>query len=99
MAGRAYLPSWSSGLSGTQPAPKPRRYTDGASAGGPGDDGYSVPRACAVAGVHCACPGEHGGAEVLDLAARRAPVKAKGSKPRTRRRGAPREDYVMEPVH
>lgn len=37
--------------------------------------------------------------EELDLAARRAPVKAKGSKPRTRRRGAPREDYVMEPVY
>lgn len=37
--------------------------------------------------------------EELDLAARRAPVKAKGAKPRTRRRGAPREDYVMEPVY
>ncbi|GAB2965954.1 tyrosine-type recombinase/integrase [Streptomyces heilongjiangensis] len=37
--------------------------------------------------------------EELDLAARRAPVKAKGAKPRTRRRGAPREAYVMEPVY
>jgi hypothetical protein len=37
--------------------------------------------------------------EELDPAARRAPVKAKGSKPRTRRRGAPREDYDMEPVY
>ncbi|WP_435616132.1 tyrosine-type recombinase/integrase [Streptomyces coelicoflavus] len=37
--------------------------------------------------------------EELDLAARRAPVKAKGAKPRTRLRGAPREDYVMEPVY
>lgn len=38
--------------------------------------------------------------EQLDLAARRAPVKAKNSKPRTRRRrGAPREEYVVEPVY
>ncbi|MGW2280407.1 site-specific integrase [Streptomyces sp. NPDC001770] len=37
--------------------------------------------------------------EELDLAARRAPVKAKGAKPRTRRRGAPHKDYVMEPVY
>jgi hypothetical protein len=26
-------------------------------------------------------------------------VKAKGAKPRTRRRGVPREDYVLEPVY
>ncbi|MGW3746841.1 tyrosine-type recombinase/integrase [Streptomyces sp. NPDC005146] len=37
--------------------------------------------------------------EELDLAGRRAPVKAKGAKPRTRRRGAVREDFVMEPVY
>ncbi|MDT0544917.1 tyrosine-type recombinase/integrase [Streptomyces lonegramiae] len=37
--------------------------------------------------------------EELDLTGRRAPVKAKGAKPRTRRRGVPREDYVMEPVY
>jgi integrase len=37
--------------------------------------------------------------EELDLAGRRAPVKAKGAKPRTRRRGARREDYVLEPVY
>jgi integrase len=37
--------------------------------------------------------------EELDLAGRRAPVKAKGAKPRTRRRGVPREDYVLEPVY
>ncbi|MFF3389438.1 site-specific integrase [Streptomyces sp. NPDC002669] len=37
--------------------------------------------------------------EELDLAGRRAPVKAKDAKPRTRRRGVPREDYVMEPVY
>lgn len=36
--------------------------------------------------------------EELDLAGRRAPVKAKGAQPRTRRRGAPREDFVLEPV-
>ncbi|WP_405624622.1 tyrosine-type recombinase/integrase [Streptomyces sp. NBC_01396] len=37
--------------------------------------------------------------EELDLAGRRAPVKAKGAKPRTRRRGVTREDYVLEPVY
>lgn len=37
--------------------------------------------------------------EELDLAGRRAPVKAKGVKPRTRRRGVTREDYVLEPVY
>lgn len=36
--------------------------------------------------------------EEPDLAGRRAPVKAKGAQPRTRRRGAPREDFVLEPV-
>lgn len=36
--------------------------------------------------------------EELDLAGRRAPVKAKGAQLRTRRRGAPREDFVLEPV-
>ncbi|WP_408057287.1 IS5 family transposase [Streptomyces bobili] len=37
--------------------------------------------------------------EELDLAGRRAPVKAKGARPRTRRRGAVREDFVLEPVY
>jgi integrase len=37
--------------------------------------------------------------EDLDLAGRRAPVKAKGARPRTRRRGAVREDFVLEPVY
>ncbi|WP_331743451.1 site-specific integrase (plasmid) [Streptomyces sp. NBC_00873] len=36
--------------------------------------------------------------EELDLAGRRAPVKAKGARPRTRRRGAPREEFVLETV-
>ncbi|WP_326686726.1 site-specific integrase [Streptomyces sp. NBC_01795] len=36
--------------------------------------------------------------EELDLAGRRAPVKPKGARPRTRRRGAPREDFVLETV-
>ncbi len=35
----------------------------------------------------------------LDLAGRRAPVKAKGARPRTRRRGAMREDFVLETVY
>lgn len=34
--------------------------------------------------------------EELDLAGRRAPVKAKGARPRTRRRGAVREDLILE---
>ncbi|WSP84417.1 hypothetical protein OG289_36940 [Streptomyces sp. NBC_01235] len=33
------------------------------------------------------------------MAGRRAPVKAKGARPRTRRRGAPREEFAMEPVY
>ncbi|MET8564479.1 site-specific integrase [Streptomyces flaveolus] len=37
--------------------------------------------------------------EELDLAGRRAPVKAKGAQPRTRRRGAPREEFVLETVY
>lgn len=37
--------------------------------------------------------------EELDLAGRRAPVKAKGARPRTRRRGAVREDFVLETVY
>ncbi len=37
--------------------------------------------------------------EDLDLAGRRAPVKAKGARPRTRRRGAVREDFVLETVY
>ncbi|MFV8188364.1 tyrosine-type recombinase/integrase [Streptomyces sp. AF1B] len=37
--------------------------------------------------------------EELDLAGRRALVKAKGAQPRTRRRGAPRADFVMEAVY
>ncbi|GEB48650.1 MULTISPECIES: tyrosine-type recombinase/integrase [Streptomyces] len=37
--------------------------------------------------------------EELDLAGRRAPVKAKGAQPRTRRRGAVREDFVLETVY
>jgi integrase len=37
--------------------------------------------------------------EELDLAGRRAPVKAKGARPRTRRRGAVREDFVSETVY
>ncbi|MFF7174687.1 hypothetical protein [Streptomyces pseudovenezuelae] len=36
--------------------------------------------------------------EELELAGRQAPVTAKGARPRTRRRGAPREDFVLEPV-
>jgi integrase len=36
--------------------------------------------------------------EELDLAGRRAPLKAKGARPRTRRRGAPREEFVLETV-
>lgn len=36
--------------------------------------------------------------EELDLAGRRTRVKAKGARPRTRRRGAPREEFVLEPV-
>jgi integrase len=36
--------------------------------------------------------------EDLDLPGRTCPVKAKGAKPRTRARGAPREQYVMERV-
>ncbi len=34
--------------------------------------------------------------EALDLAGRRARVQAKGARPLTRRRGAPREDFVLE---
>ncbi|MFE9628972.1 tyrosine-type recombinase/integrase [Streptomyces sp. NPDC006527] len=37
--------------------------------------------------------------EELDLAGRRARVKAKGARPRTRLRGAVREDYVLETVY
>jgi integrase len=37
--------------------------------------------------------------EELDLAGRRCPVKAKGARPRTRRRGQSREDFVLEPVY
>ncbi|WP_392841952.1 hypothetical protein [Streptomyces sp. LN500] len=37
--------------------------------------------------------------EELDLAGRGAPVKAKGAQPRIRRRGAVREDFVLEPVY
>lgn len=37
--------------------------------------------------------------EELDLAGRQALVKAKGAQPRTRRRGAPRENFVMETVY
>lgn len=37
--------------------------------------------------------------EELDLAGRRAPVKGKGARPRTRRRGAVREDFVLETVY
>ncbi|MEU9455606.1 site-specific integrase [Streptomyces sp. NPDC048277] len=37
--------------------------------------------------------------EELDLAGRRAPVKAKGAQPRTRHRGAPREEFVLETVY
>jgi integrase/recombinase XerC len=37
--------------------------------------------------------------EELDLAGRRAPVKSKGARPRTRRRGAPREEFVLETVY
>jgi integrase len=37
--------------------------------------------------------------EDLDLAGRRAPVKAKGARPRTRRRGVMREDFVLETVY
>ena len=37
--------------------------------------------------------------EDLDLAGRRCPVKAKGARPRTRRRGQAREDFVLEPVY
>jgi site-specific recombinase XerD len=37
--------------------------------------------------------------EELDLAGRRAPVKAKGARPRIRRRGAVREDFVPETVY
>jgi hypothetical protein len=37
--------------------------------------------------------------EELDLAGRRAPVKAKGAQRRTRRRGAPREEFVLETVY
>ncbi|MCY0933335.1 site-specific integrase [Streptomyces sp. H34-S4] len=37
--------------------------------------------------------------EELDLAGRRAPVKAKGARPRTRRRGAVRADFVLETVY
>lgn len=37
--------------------------------------------------------------EELDLAGRRAPVKAKGAQPRTRRRGPPREEFVLETVY
>nr|WTB12039.1 site-specific integrase [Streptomyces antimycoticus] len=37
--------------------------------------------------------------EELDLAGRRAPVKAKGAQPRTRRRSAPREEFVLETVY
>ncbi|MEV0087608.1 site-specific integrase [Saccharopolyspora sp. NPDC050642] len=37
--------------------------------------------------------------EDLDLAGRRAPVKAKGARAKTRRRGQAREDVVLEPVY
>lgn len=37
--------------------------------------------------------------EELDLAGRRAPVKAKCAQPRTRSWGAPREEFVLEPVY
>lgn len=37
--------------------------------------------------------------EELDLVGRRASVKAKGARPRTRRRGALREEFAMEPVY
>ncbi|OEV02632.1 tyrosine-type recombinase/integrase [Streptomyces oceani] len=37
--------------------------------------------------------------EDLDLAARRCPVKAKGAKPKSRRRGKAREDFVLETVY
>ncbi|MGW5334710.1 tyrosine-type recombinase/integrase [Streptomyces bauhiniae] len=37
--------------------------------------------------------------EDLDLAGRRCPVKAKGARPRTRRRSQAREDFVLEPVY
>ncbi|MGW7817885.1 tyrosine-type recombinase/integrase [Streptomyces puniciscabiei] len=37
--------------------------------------------------------------EELDLAGRRTAVKAKGAQPRTRRRGAPREEFVLETVY
>jgi hypothetical protein len=37
--------------------------------------------------------------EELDLAGRWAPVKAKGARPRTRRRGAICEDFVLETVY
>lgn len=37
--------------------------------------------------------------EELDLAGRRAPVKAKGAQPRIRRRGAVREDFVLQTVY
>lgn len=36
--------------------------------------------------------------EELGLAGCQAPVKAKGARPRTRRRGAPREEFVLETV-
>jgi integrase len=37
--------------------------------------------------------------EDLDLAGRRAPVKAKGARAKTRRRGQTREDFVLETVY
>jgi len=37
--------------------------------------------------------------EYLDLAARSAPVKSKGAKPRTRRRGASHYEHVLETVY
>src|SRR5689334_23983415 len=37
--------------------------------------------------------------EDLDLAARRCPVKAKGARSKSRRRGQAREDFVLETVY
>jgi hypothetical protein len=37
--------------------------------------------------------------EELDLAGRRARVKSKGARPRIRRRGAPREEFVLETAY
>ncbi|MEU2771429.1 site-specific integrase [Streptomyces sp. NPDC007162] len=40
-----------------------------------------------------------GNIEELDVADRRASVKEKGARPPTRRRGAPRKEFVMEPQY